>query len=69
MKLDGRKDIQFAKLTWSISHLELKVGLSLSKKVGFIYFNEIPLKMIKNNDAFHFIIKAVFVLKIFTFLY
>ena len=44
----------------------LKVGLSSSKKNPFICFNESPLKMMKN--AFHFILKVLFVLKIFTFL-
>ena len=44
----------------------IKVGLSRSKKVFFIYFHDSPLKMIKN--AFYFILKALFVLKIFKFL-
>ena len=39
----------------------LKVGLKRSKKI--IYFHESPLKMMKN--AFYFILKALFVLKIF----
>ena len=33
----------------------LKVGQSASKKFGFIYFNESPLKMMKN--AFYFMLK------------
>ena len=37
----------------------------LPKKLFFICFNEIPLKMMKN--ASHFILKAVFILKIFKF--
>ena len=37
-----------------------------SKKICFIYLNESPLKMVKN--AFYFILKALFVLKIFKFL-
>ena len=45
----------------------LKVGLSLSKKVVFIYFNESPLKMMKN--AFYLMLKAIFVLDIFKFLF
>ena len=45
----------------------IKVGLSPSKKNCFIYFNESLLKVIKN--AFYFILKALFVLKIFSFLY
>ena len=42
-----------------------KVGLLPSKKNCFIYFNESPLKMIKN--AFYFILIALFFLKIFKF--
>ena len=38
----------------------------LPKKKGFICFNANPLKMMKN--VFYFIIKALFVLKIFKFL-
>ena len=41
-----------------------KPGLSPSPI--FIYFNESPLKMMKN--AFHFMLKAVLVIEIFTFL-
>ena len=44
----------------------IKVGPSPSKKVCFIYFNESPLKMMKN--AFHFMLKALFVLKILKYL-
>ena len=44
----------------------LKVGLSPSKKNCVICFTESPLKMMKN--AFYFILKALFVLKIFKFL-
>ena len=43
--------------------LEIKVGLSPSN--FFIYFNDSPSKMMKN--AFYFILKALFVLKIFKF--
>ena len=43
-----------------------KVELSPSKKLCFICFNENPLKIMKN--AFYFILKALFVLKIFKFL-
>ena len=39
------------------------IGLSSSKKVGFICFNESPLKMMKNN--FYFSLEALFVIKIF----
>ena len=44
----------------------IKVGFSTSKKLCFIWFNDSHLKMMKNN--FYFILKAFFVLKIFTFL-
>ena len=40
--------------------IDFKLGLSHSKKICFIYFNENPLKLIKN--AFYFILKALFVL-------
>ena len=43
-----------------------KVGLSPSKKVFFICFNDGPSKIMKN--AFCFILKALFVLKVFKFL-
>ena len=45
---------------------EIKVGLSLSKKICAICVIESSLKMIKN--AFYFILKASFVFKIFKFL-
>ena len=44
----------------------VKVGLLPSKKIYVICFIESPLKVMKN--AFYFILKALFVLKIFTFL-
>ena len=43
-----------------------KVGVSPSKKVVFICFNESHLKMIKN--AFYFMLKALSVLKVVKFL-
>ena len=43
-----------------------KVGLSPSKKNCVICFLENPLKMMEN--AFYFILKALFILKIFKFL-
>ena len=49
-----------------MDQVELKVGLSPSKQVFFIHFNESSLKMMKN--AFYFILKALFVIKIFKFL-
>ena len=45
---------------------DIKVGLSPSKKICLISLIESPLKLIKN--AFYFILKAIFVLKIFKFL-
>ena len=45
---------------------KIKVGLSPSKKNCVICFIESPLKMMKN--AFYFILKTLFVLKIFKFL-
>ena len=44
----------------------LKSDSHLPNKTIFVCFNESPLKMMKN--AFHFILKALFVLKIFEFL-
>ena len=44
----------------------LKSDSDLPNKTIFVCFNESPLKMMKN--AFHFILKALFVLKIFEFL-
>ena len=44
----------------------LKSDSHLPNKIIFICFNESPLKMMKN--AFHVIVKALFVLKIFKFL-
>ena len=43
----------------------LKVGLSFSKKNCVICFIDSPLKIMKN--AFYFILKPLFVLKIFKF--
>ena len=50
----------------NLPDLLIKVGLSPSKKVFFICFNDSPSKMMKN--AFYFILKALFLLKIFKFL-
>ena len=38
----------------------VKVGLSSSKKVGFIYFSEGPLKMMNNAFYFIFHLKNIF---------
>ena len=48
----------YTKVLW-----DLKVGLSPSKKCYFVYFNESPLKMMKN--AFIFTLKNLFILKMF----
>ena len=48
------------------THSDLKVGLSPSKKIFLVCFNESPFKMMKN--FFYFILKTFFVVKIFTFL-
>ena len=45
----------------------LKTELSHSKKISLVSFDKSPLKMIKN--AFRLILKALFVLKIFEFLF
>ena len=49
------------------NNIKLKVGFSPSKKNFFICFNDSSSKMMKN--AFYFILKAPFVLKIFKFLF
>ena len=36
-----------------VKNVNFKVRLSPSKKIRFIYFNEIPLKMIKKYFLFH----------------
>ena len=46
--------------------IALKVELSTSKKIRVTCFIKIPLKMIKN--AFYFILKTLFILKMFIFL-
>ena len=50
-----------------LSYLLFEVRLSFSEKVRFICFNEKHLRMMKN--AFYFVLKAVFVFKIFKFLF
>ena len=53
--------------SWSWDcQVEVKVRLLPSKSCIFIYFSESPLKMMKN--AFNFMLKAVFVLKVFAFM-
>ena len=49
----------------AFNKISAKAGLSLSKKKCFIYFNESPLKMMKN---IYFMLKVLFVLKGIKFL-
>ena len=56
--------IECFSLTYDLSGF--KVGLSPSKQICVICFIESPLKMMKS--AFYFILKALFILKIFKFL-
>ena len=58
--------IQKQSMTKSEMCLGFKVGLPPSKNICVICLIESPLKMMKN--AFYFILKALSVLKIFTFL-
>ena len=53
-------------LSNSASSIVLRSGSYLPKKNFFISFNDSPSKMMKN--AFYFILKALFALKIFKFL-
>ena len=53
-------------LNFSSEISSVKVRLSPSKKICVICLIESPLKVMKN--AFYFILKALFVLKIFKFL-
>ena len=70
----GRERIkQFSttiEIKWTKIHFynltSLKSGSQLPKKNCFICFNESPLKKVKN--AFYFILKALFVLKMFKYL-
>ena len=70
---DKNLDLVFLNLDSDLSNVMdwfkinfLKVGLSPSKKNCVTCLIESPLKMMKN--AFHFNLKALFVLKIFKFL-
>ena len=49
-----------------LNGIDFKVRPSRSKKVGLMCFNESHLKLMKNNC--YFILKALFVLKMFKFL-
>ena len=55
----------YKSLKVSLIHQDIKVDSHLKKNLCF-YLIESPLKMMKN--AFYFILKALFVLKIFKFL-
>ena len=69
LKLDGlvlSMETNCLNLT-SVNGAILKVGLSPSKKISVICFIEGPLKIMKNT--FYFILKALFVFKIFNFLF
>ena len=61
---------QFLKSKVSGLHIEgahsLKSDSHLPKKIVFVCFNESPLKVMKY--AFYFILKALFILKVFRFL-
>ena len=59
-------EVKLKVLLLSDNVLSLKVGLSPSKKICVICLIDSPLKMMKN--AFYFILKALFILKIFKFL-
>ena len=61
-----RKNIQTLSKETKSNHDTLKVRLSPSKKKFFICFNDSLSKIMKN--AVYFILKALFVLKIFEFL-
>ena len=64
MKIDSEWIIVLSNIL--LITLIIKVGLSPSKKNCVIYFIDSPLKILKK--VFYFIIKALFVLKIFEFL-
>ena len=57
--------ILLMKFSSTMKKILFKVGLSPSKKVRCICFNENILKMMKND--FSFLLKALFVLEIFQF--
>ena len=61
----NNKDNRTRSIKFVVANLLFKVGLPPSKKVGFICLNESPLKMMKN--AFYFIVKDLFVLRIFKY--
>ena len=58
--------INWLKKFLKVYRISLKWDSDLPKKNLYIYFNERRLKMIKNT--FYFMLKAIFVLEIFTFL-
>ena len=64
-----KKELKACIQSFSFFHqmIALNVAFSPSKKNCVIYFIENPLKMMKN--AFYFILNALFVLKIYKFLF
>ena len=56
---------KFTKPIWMYPWIWIKVGLLLSKRLCAICLIESPLEMVKN--AYYFVLKALFVLKIFKF--
>ena len=56
-------EVRGLQLGISVVAHSFKVGRSPSKEICFIYFNESPLKMMKN--AFYVVLNFLFVLKIF----
>ena len=62
-----RRKIKIKSKKITIKCKQKKVGPSLSKKCVFIYFNESPLKMMKN--AFYFMLKALFVVSFLRYLH
>ena len=64
-----KKELKACVQSFSFFHqmIALKLGLSTFTKKFVISFIESPLKMVEN--AFYFILKTLFVLKIFKFLF
>ena len=64
-----KKELKACVQSFSFFHqmIALKVGLPPFKKICVICFIESPLKMMTNT--FYFILKTLFVLKIFKFLF
>ena len=56
--------LPFAYWLMADNFILLKLGSDIPK--NFVFFNDSPSKMMKN--AFYFIVKSIFVLKVFKFL-